>query len=249
MADFNMRIMHRPGKTNKADPLSRPLGVNQGEHDHDNMLVLPPELFMHLLMEHQSLENEVLEEQKKQVALMKQWEGMEKIHYETHYHIKRWLQGDRLVVPDNLTTKQSVLEIYHDHKTAGHPGIMRTLALIAKNYWWLKMATFVKAYVQGCAVCQSTKSGTMRPKVPLVPIPPKQTHIPFDTIALDLITDLPISEGYDSILTITDHNCSKAAIFVPCHKSIDSEGIACSYAQHVFPYYGPPKRVISDRDP
>jgi Integrase zinc binding domain len=106
--------------------------------------------------------------------------------------------------------KQSILEMYHDHKTAGHPGITCTLALIAKEYWWPRMATFVKAYVQGCTVCQSMKSSTTRPKVPLVPIPPKQTHIPFGTIMLDLITDLPISEGYDSILTVTDHDCSKA---------------------------------------
>jgi Integrase zinc binding domain len=85
--------------------------------------------------------------------------------------------------------KRSVLEMYHDHKTAGHPGITHTLALIAKDYWWPKMATFVKAYIQGCIVCQSTKSGTTRPKVPLVPIPLKQTHVPFGTITLDLITD------------------------------------------------------------
>jgi hypothetical protein len=86
----------------------------------------------------------------------------------------------------------------------------------------------------------------MRLKVPLVPIPLKQTHVPFGTIALDLITNLPVLEGYDSILTITDYDCSKAAVFILCHKSIDSEGIAHSYAQHIFPYYGPPKRVISD---
>jgi hypothetical protein len=126
---------------------------------------------------------------------------------------------------------------------------MWTLALIAKDYWWPNMATFVKAYVQGCAVCQSTKSGTIRLKVPLIPIPPKQTHVPFSTIVLDLITDLPMSEGYDSILTITDHNCSKAAVFIPYHKFINSEGIAQSYAQHLFPHYGPPQRVISDWDP
>jgi Integrase zinc binding domain len=142
--------------------------------------------------------------------------------------------------------KQSILEMYHDHKTIGHPRIMRTLALIAKDYWWPNMATFVKAYVQGYAVCQSTKSDTTRPKVPLVPIPLRQTHIPFGTITLDLITDLPVSEGYNSILTITDHNCSKAAIFIPYHKSIDSEGIARSYTQYVFLYYRPPRRVISN---
>jgi Chromo (CHRromatin Organisation MOdifier) domain/Integrase zinc binding domain len=131
---------------------------------------------------------------------------------------------------------------------AGHPGIMRTWSMIAKDYWWPTMRTFITKYVQGCATCQSTKSGTTKPKVPLVPIPPKQSYAPYSTIALDLITDLPESQGYDSILTITDHDCSKVAFFIPCNKTIDSEGIARCYAKEVFPHYGPPKRVISDRD-
>jgi Integrase zinc binding domain len=223
--------------------------VDQGEHDHDNVLVLLPELFIHLLTEHQSLKNEVLEEQKKQTVQMEQWEKTKKICFETHYHIKRWLYRDQLVVPNNPTMKQSILEIYHDYKTVGHPGIMRTLALVAKDYWWPNMMTFVKVYVQGCTVCQSTKSGTTWPKVPLVLIPAKQTHVPFGTITLDLITDLPKSNSYNSILTITNHNCSKAAIFIPYHKFINSEGITQCYTQHIFPHYRPPKRVISNWDP
>jgi hypothetical protein len=33
---------------------------------------------------------------------------------------------------------------------------------------------------------------------------------------MDLIMDLPTSEGYDSILTIVDQGCSKATKFLPC---------------------------------
>jgi hypothetical protein len=83
----------------------------------------------------------------------------------------------------------------------------------------------------------------------------KQTDIPDHTvvktvtISLDLITDLPVSKGYDSVLTIVDHDCSKAAVFLPCQKTIDVEGIAQLYVQHVFPYFGHPQHVISDRDP
>jgi hypothetical protein len=40
MAKFNMEIIHPPGKVNKADLLSRPLGCNQGEHDHNNITVV-----------------------------------------------------------------------------------------------------------------------------------------------------------------------------------------------------------------
>jgi transposase InsO family protein len=82
-----------------------------------------------------------------------------------------------------------------------------------------------------------------------MPITPKQANTPFTTVALDLITDLPESHGYDCILTVTDHDCSKAAIFIPCHKTVDSEGVAALYAKKIFPHYGLPHRVILDRDP
>ena len=69
---------------------------------------------------------------------------------------------------------------------------------------------------------------------------------PFKTIAWDLIVDLPVSNRYNSILTITDHDCTKAAIFLPCNKDIDSAGIAALYAVHVFPHFRIPRRIISD---
>jgi transposase InsO family protein len=68
-------------------------------------------------------------------------------------------------------------------------------------------------------------------------------------VAMDLITDLPISQGFDAILTITDHDCSKVALFIPCTKTIDSIGIAELYGRHVFWHFRVPKRVITDRDP
>jgi hypothetical protein len=44
--------------------------------------------------------------------------------------------------------------------------------------------------------------------------------MPFETVALDFIVKLPVSQGFDSILTITDQGCTKAAIFVPCNEDI-----------------------------
>jgi hypothetical protein len=88
------------------------------------------------------------------------------------------------------------------------------------------MQKFVTNYVKGCTICQQTKSGTMKPRIPLMPITPKQANTPCSTVALDLITDLSKSQGYNCILTVTDHDCSKAAIFIPCHKTIDSKGMA-----------------------
>ena len=106
------------------------------------------------------------------------------------------------------------------------------------------MADFVK----GCATCQSTKPRTTQPKPPLHPITTEPDALPFETIALDFITKLPKSEGNDTILTITDQACSKATFFIPCKETIDVEGVASLYMQKVFPHYGLPRKVISDRD-
>jgi len=66
---------------------------------------------------------------------------------------------------------------------------------------------------------------------------------------MDLITDLPKSQGFDSILTIVDQGCSKAAKFIPCTKTIDGTGVALEYLKHLIPWFGLPKRIISDRNP
>ena len=66
---------------------------------------------------------------------------------------------------------------------------------------------------------------------------------------MDFIVKLPLSNGYDSILTVTDHDCTKAALFIPCNEAITAEGLAELYLQHVFKRFGLPKKIISDCDP
>jgi hypothetical protein len=104
-------------------------------------------------------------------------------------------------------------------------------------------------YVKGCAKCQCHKVNNRPTKASLEPIWAKPEAMPFETIALDFITKLPVSQGYDSILTVTDHDCSKATIFIPCVEEISGEETAALYAKHVFARYGLPTKVISDRDP
>jgi len=72
--------------------------------------------------------------------------------------------------------------------------------------------------------------------------------MPFKTVALDFITKLLISQGYDSILTITDHDCSKVAIFIPYKEAMTVEETAGLIVQHVFPQFGLPQWFISDQD-
>jgi hypothetical protein len=66
---------------------------------------------------------------------------------------------------------------------------------------------------------------------------------------MDLITDLPLLDKHDAILTIVDQGCSKATKFLPCNKTIDGKGIAQLYFEHLFPWFSILKWIISDQDP
>jgi hypothetical protein len=73
--------------------------------------------------------------------------------------------------------------------------------------------------------------------------------MPFETVALDFIIKLLVSQGYDSILTVTNQGCTKVAIFIPCNEDITVEEMAILYIKHVFAHFGLPTQVISNRDP
>ena len=66
---------------------------------------------------------------------------------------------------------------------------------------------------------------------------------------MDWITKLPVLDGWDSILTITDHDCSKAVLFIPCKETMGTGELAKEYFQKVFLHFGIPNKIISDRDP
>ena len=65
---------------------------------------------------------------------------------------------------------------------------------------------------------------------------------------MDFIVKLPLSDGYNSILTITDNDCTKVVILLPCKETIDVPGVAALFKERVFPFTGIPKKVITDRD-
>ena len=161
----------------------------------------------------------------------------------------KWYKDGRVVVTGGLEDKQSIIRRHHDAPAYGHPGINKTTQLVERNYWWPRMKNDIMDYVKGCADCQRHKVNLRPTKVPLQPIYPKPEAMLFDTVAIDFITKLPESQGYDSILTITNHDCTKAAIFIPCNEEINAEGTAALYIKHVFIHFGLPSKIISDRDP
>ena len=136
----------------------------------------------------------------------------------------------------------------HDHETAGHPGYLKTCQLVTAEFWWPGLAQYVCKYVEGCAVCQQNKSNTHPTPPPLTPIKSLASR-PFQQISCDLITDLPPSSGFDSLLVVVDHGLTKGVILCPTKKTITAEGIATLFFYKVYLRFGLYDKIISDRGP
>jgi hypothetical protein len=145
--------------------------------------------------------------------------------------------------------KKTLMLLTHDHPTAGHPGRDEMIRKARRFQQWKGMNKWVTDYVKGCATCQQNKIMTHRKKMPLYRITTEQGTLPFKQIVMDLITGFPKHNGKDAILTIVDHGCSRAAIFLPCMTTITRLGIAQLYMDHVYKWFGLPTKMISDRDP
>ena len=133
----------------------------------------------------------------------------------------------------------------HSSLTLGHGSFFCTYLLLSRNYWWLGMPSFICCFVSGCALCQQMKTNT-HPTVPaLSPIPSSCTH-PFQQLSVDLITDLPLSQGFNSLLVVVNHGLSKGVILTPCNKTIDTKEVADLFFKNIFLQFGLHDHLISD---
>jgi hypothetical protein len=142
--------------------------------------------------------------------------------------------------------KQIMMEI-HDHPTAAHPIQDETLRRAKqRGIYWKGMKQWIANYIKGCTTCQQNKILTHHLKMVPYCISTAPDTKPFQQIAMDLITGLPLQDGKDVILTIVDHGCSHAAIFLPCNTTITGDQVAQLYLNHIFQWYGLPQKIISD---
>ena len=146
------------------------------------------------------------------------------------------------------TAHSSLLHSLHSSPSSSHMGIFHTKAILERDFWWPGLAFFVKNFVDGCATCQQNKVNTHPTVSLLIPIPSSHT-LPFKQLSVDLITDLPPSNGHDSVMIIVDHGFTKGVILTSCSKTIDAAGIAQVFLNNVFKRFGLHNTLISDRGP
>ena len=115
---------------------------------------------------------------------------------------------------------------------------------LKKQYWWKQMKADVVEYVAKCQVCQVVKAEHKKPAGVLQPL-----FIPewkWESISMDFISGLPLSQGKDWIWVIVDR-LTKSAHFIAVKGTTTASQYAEIFMKEVVKYHGVPKSIISDR--
>ena len=272
LSQFNLVIRFRPGKLGaKPDALTRRWDVYPKEGDSDYSVVNPhnfrpvftqeqlasslratilhyPVLRASFLLDEDQLRSDIrsaLNSASPTPELAKGLELAAQGHPRWSKDDEGWLRlNGRIYVPDVDDLRLRVLRSRHDHPTAGHWGQNKTQALILRDYAWPGLRLLVRDYCKSCTACGRAKVPRHLPYGTLkqLPIPER----PWNSISMDLIEQLPNSDGYSAILVVVDR-LSKQAIFIPTHDTLTAPELADLFVTHVFSKHGVPSHVTSDR--
>ena len=152
----------------------------------------------------------------------------------------------RLWVPDANGLRLEVAQNDHDSKVAGHFGIDKTVELIKRNYFWPDMDKWISEYVSTCDNCQRNKGARHRRYGLLQPL--ELPYAPWQSISMDFIESLPLSDGCVSIWVVVDR-FTKMAHFIPLKDEAKrSKDLARVFLREVWRHHGLPSDIVSDRD-
>ena len=131
----------------------------------------------------------------------------------------------------------------HDSPLGGHMGAKKTIATIAENFYWPKMARQIKEYIKRCTVCLRHNPKDGKHTAPIQSS--DKANFLFEKIAIDLIGPFKkmSKKKHMYALTIVDI-ATRWGEAIPL-KRIDAESI-CTELLNVFSRYGFPQTLLSD---
>jgi len=122
----------------------------------------------------------------------------------------------------------------------------KTIELIRRNFWWPKMNERIVDFVRSCPECQQNKASHHQPYGLSSPL--ELPHALWQSMAMDFITELPLSDDCDQLWVIIDR-FTKMAHFLPLRKEGKTAAdLAVIFAREVWRFHGTPTDIVSDRD-
>jgi hypothetical protein len=116
LSKFDIELHHVPGKNNGwADALSRCPDYDQGEHDNENIVVLPEHIFIQSGMTTYVPKPCLTQNE----DILHPWidpHGLKKINGE-------WWKGQQKVITGEAGMRREIIKNHHDLPAYGHPGI------------------------------------------------------------------------------------------------------------------------------
>ncbi len=149
-------------------------------------------------------------------------------------------------MPGDKELRQDIISLYHNSTMAGHGGAEKTFKLVSRYYSWEGLCSQVTDYCSRCEQCARMKPTNVPPGGKLKPNPIPEG--PWQDISADFITDLPESNGFNTILVVVDR-FSKEVVFIPTDKTVTALGTAKLYRDNVWKVHGLPHSLISDHGP
>ena len=155
-----------------------------------------------------------------------------------------WFLGDRLIIPADCGIREQLFRLAHDN--LGHFGFCKTYDTLHDSYFWPNMCKDLEeGYILFCIDCACNKISTTKPTGPLHPLPIPDKHC--QSISMDFIRPLPLDQGHDTILTITDRLRSDICI-IPTSSSLTAKELAVLFFNKWYCENGLPSDIVSDRD-
>lgn len=155
---------------------------------------------------------------------------------------------EALWVPSNNDLLVELIREVHDQPAVGHPGIRRTVEQIGRQFYWPAMRKTVDHYVRNCYTCQRSKAPRDKSNGLLQPLELPEQRWP--DIAMDFVTGLPLSNGFNAILTVI-YKLTKERHYIPCstEEGTTTEATVELLINWVFRTHGLPSSIVSDRGP
>jgi hypothetical protein len=259
LASYDFVITHIPGKMNgRADALTRRSGdlpEGGGEYHNFQSSILQSKNFLEYSIS--AINRTQLEEIKSALAEDSEAQSIvdalkRGLRRHPNIPIAECELKDELLhayglvyVPDNLDLQGKIIASCHDHPAAGHPGQARTYEMVTRHFWWPKMRKTISRYVRNCHTCTRIKPARHAPFGLLRPLEVPQRR--WNSVSMDFIVGLPLSQNYDALLVVVDR-LSKMAHFTPTTTSVTAKELAALIYDNLFRLHGLPEEFISDRD-
>jgi len=155
---------------------------------------------------------------------------------------------ERLYISPEASVQAELLKCHHDDELTKHFSIERTLKLMSRKYYWLKLVKDVKKYVFSCDICQRRKVFKHHSYGEMQALP--HSNDSWEKVIMNMITDLLSSKCddsiHDAILMVVDCYI-KMIRYVSTNKTLTAIQLADMFFEKIVCCYETFKEIVSDR--